>query len=243
MGKFFDLDSPIMRGLSRMGDLIILNLLVLACCVPVITIGPAFAAMHYVVLKMVRGQEGYVVQGFFKSFKQNFKQGILLWLVEFVLFLILLSDFLIFRFTGTDFPQPFKILLIAITVVFYLVSLYLFPLQARFENKVRHTIKNAFLMAILNLPRTIVMGIICLLPIGLILLSASAVPLLIMFCFSLPALGCAYMYSGVFMRFEPEPEEIRSDLEFSIPVEEEPVEEAEAEVEEAETEESPEEIG
>lgn len=52
--KIFDAESPLMSGLSRITDLILLNLVVLACCLPVITIGAAMTGMHYVLLKMVR---------------------------------------------------------------------------------------------------------------------------------------------------------------------------------------------
>ena len=47
MGKFFDMDSPFMQFLNRVGDLMILNIIIVLCCIPVITIGPAYTAMHY----------------------------------------------------------------------------------------------------------------------------------------------------------------------------------------------------
>ena len=54
--------SPFM---SRVADLIILNLLCIVCCIPVVTIAPSIAAMFYVTLKMVRNEESYIVRGFF----------------------------------------------------------------------------------------------------------------------------------------------------------------------------------
>ena len=45
MSTIFNLDSPIMRALSRMADLLILNLLTLLCCIPVVTAGAALTAM------------------------------------------------------------------------------------------------------------------------------------------------------------------------------------------------------
>ena len=53
MSKIFDLDSPFMRVLNRVADLMILNLVTLICCLPVVTIGASLTAMHYVLLKMV----------------------------------------------------------------------------------------------------------------------------------------------------------------------------------------------
>ena len=41
-----------MRALGVVWDLIVLNLLFLVCCIPVVTIGPAITALHYVTTKM-----------------------------------------------------------------------------------------------------------------------------------------------------------------------------------------------
>ena len=75
MGRFFNLDSPVMVALTKMADLIIVNLLAFFCCLPIITVGASMTALHYVVLKIVRDEECYIVKGFFKSFKDNFKQA------------------------------------------------------------------------------------------------------------------------------------------------------------------------
>ena len=106
MGRFFDLESPIMRTLNRVADLMILNLLMIVCCIPVITVGASVTAMHYVILKMVRGEEGYLVKGFFKSFAANFKQATLIWLLMMVVIAVYVGDALIFSFSGMVFPMP-----------------------------------------------------------------------------------------------------------------------------------------
>ena len=69
--RIFNADSPLMEGLSKITDLVILNLVVLVCCLPVITAGAALTGMHYVLLKMVRNEEGYIVRSYFKSFRSE----------------------------------------------------------------------------------------------------------------------------------------------------------------------------
>lgn len=64
MGKFFDIDSPLMQFLNKVADLMLLNLLTLICCIPLITAGAALTAAHYVVLKMRRNEEGYIAKDF-----------------------------------------------------------------------------------------------------------------------------------------------------------------------------------
>ena len=60
-----------MEGLSRISDLVILNMVTLVCCIPVITIGAAMTGMHYVLLKMARNEEGYIVRSYFKKLESN----------------------------------------------------------------------------------------------------------------------------------------------------------------------------
>ena len=79
--KAFDLDGPIMRVLSKISDLLILNIITIICCIPIITAGAAFTAMHYCCLKLVRGKETSMTQDFFHSFKDNFKQSTIIWLI------------------------------------------------------------------------------------------------------------------------------------------------------------------
>ena len=74
--KIFDLDNPLMRGLSRATDIVALNVLFLLCCVPVVTIGASAAALYSMTLKMVRNEEPSIWKGFFKAFREDLKQGI-----------------------------------------------------------------------------------------------------------------------------------------------------------------------
>ena len=77
--NFFD--SGIFRFLSATADLIVLNLLFIFCSLPILTIGPALTAMHYVTLRMVRNEESHIVKDFFRSFRQNISQGIIIHII------------------------------------------------------------------------------------------------------------------------------------------------------------------
>ena len=71
--NFFNLDSPFMRFLTKMADLIILNILYMICCIPIVTIGAASTALYTVSMKAVKNEESYIIRGYFKAFKENFK--------------------------------------------------------------------------------------------------------------------------------------------------------------------------
>ena len=215
MGKLFDLDSPVMRFLNRLADLLILNFLMIACCIPVITIGAAHTAMHYVLLKMVRGEEGYLIRGFFKSFKTNFKQATVLWLIMLLVVLVYIGDALIFHYSLLQFPKA-----LVIAILLLMTAVYVFPLQARFENSIKNTLKNAMILAFANLPKTILMLVFYALPLVIGYFWAYSLIFVIMFGITVPAYGAAWLYSGIFKKFEPEEEEV-SDLDFSINVDQE----------------------
>ena len=78
----FDINGKFFKTLTKAGDFIILTLLAMVCSIPVITIGASLTAVFYAALKMARDEEGYVWKEFFKSFKQNLKQSILIELIR-----------------------------------------------------------------------------------------------------------------------------------------------------------------
>ncbi len=218
MSRFFDMDNPVMRFLNRMADMMILNLLMIACCIPVVTTGAAFTAMHYVLLKIVRDEEGYLVRGFFKSFRENFKQATLIWLLMLLIAAVFVGDSLIINYSGLEFPRALIVAMVAVAMVLLMISVYIFPLQARFENSVRNTLKNAMLLSFANLPRTVLMLLCYAMPLVIVYFSTYALLFLFLFGISVPAYGAAFIYSGIFKKLEPEPEEITSDMEFSVKI-------------------------
>ncbi len=221
MGRFFDMDSPVMRFLNRVGDLMILNLLMIVCCIPIITAGAAFTALHYVLLKIVRGEEGYLVRGFFKSFRSNFRQATLIWLLMLLVVAVYVGDTWIFNYSGLVFPKALIIAVVAVAILLLMAAVYVFPLLARFENSVKNTLKNAMLLTFANLPKTILMMACYILPFVLGYFSTYALLFVIMFGISAPAYAAAWIYSGIFKKLEPEAEKIASDLEFSLKMDEE----------------------
>ena len=211
MGKLFDLDSPVMRALSRVADMMILNLLTLLLCSPVITAGSALSAMFYVELKWARKEEGYTVRPFFQQFKANFKQATGEWLIMLVLVVVLALDLLMFRQVPDLFPKVIRYLVIGVTIILYLLLQWVFPLQSHFVNNVKTTFKNSALMAIANFPRTLGIGGIWLASAALTVLSVLVVPqifpLMALFGFVVPGYVTCKLVSKPFSRFEPKKEE------------------------------------
>ena len=97
----FDPEGPLMEKLSIVADLLFLNLIVFLCCIPVITAGAAMTGMHYVLIKMIRREESYVLTDFFYSFRKNFRQATVIWCL-YLLFAAVLALDLYLRIDGKD---------------------------------------------------------------------------------------------------------------------------------------------
>lgn len=200
--KFLDIDSPFMQVMGKVADLMILNLLTIVCCIPVITAGAAFTAMHYQVLKIVRNEECYVAKGYFKAFRENFVQSTVIWLIMLLIALVLAGDFYVMYSSGAEFHMIFKAIMGAISIFAVFTLLYVFPIQAKFANTVFRTIKNALAMSILLAPKSVLMLILYLIPIALAGFFPSIFPLIMLFGMTLPAFLSAKMYNKFFLKLE-----------------------------------------
>ncbi len=220
MGRMFNLDSPLMNGLGKMADLIWLNILTFICCIPIITIGASMTALNYVTLKIVRNEESYITKAYFKSFKQNFRQATIIWLIMLAAVVVIIGDILVFNYSSIAFPSWIKVALIAIGLLAVFATMHVFPVLARFENTVANTFKNSFYMGILSLPKTIIMMVCWLIPAFISLYFFQAFPVVIAFGISGPVFLSALLYNKTFKRFEPE-EEIAGDEEWTVSPEEE----------------------
>ncbi len=207
MGKLFNLDSPVMSFLGKVADLMILNIIAFIACIPIITVGASMTAMHYVLLKMARKEDGYIFRSFMKSFKENFKQATICWLIILLFIVIFVGDIFIINRSGLEFAEWMRIALIVVGVLASMAIIYIFPILARFENTIKGTLKNAMIMAILSLPKTILMLVVYCLPVALMYLSTNMIPIVFLFGISGPAYLCAMIYSTIFKKFEPEKEE------------------------------------
>ena len=160
MGKFFNLDSPLMVFLGQMADLVILNILTIVCCIPVVTIGAAMTALYDAVGKLQR-EEGNLYSGFFRAFRSNFRQATALWLLFLLVGGLLLFGMYFYSAAGI---QVLLLLSVMLFVLWAAAIAWVFPLQSRFDNRIPATLRNAFVFAIACLPRSVAMVVLNLLP-------------------------------------------------------------------------------
>ena len=209
MGNLFSMDNKFFVFMGRVADLIIVNVLCLICCIPIITIGPSLTALHYVTLKMVRNEEAYIVKSFFKSFKENFKQGVIINLIMLVVGVMLVLDMNIVRNIQGTLYQVLFCLFLAFAILYSLVFLYIYPVLSKFYNTIKVTFLNALLMAIRHLPYTILMLAVTALPIGIFFipsfqLQSTVIMLFILMGPALVAFINGHFFVKIFDNYIPE---------------------------------------
>ena len=166
MNNLFSLENPLMRFLARVFDMIVSNALFLICCVPVVTAGAAIAALNKVTQGIVLDRDFGTIRLFFRAFRENFKQATAAFLVLLLIFLSLACNTLLVMIylTGT-LAVVLKGVLFVLAVLVLAVAVYLFPLMTRYDNALREHVKNAMILAVAKLPRTVVMVLVTSLPV------------------------------------------------------------------------------
>ena len=224
MNGLFNLDSPIMRFLSKVCDLMILNVMCIICCLPIVTAGASITALYTITMKMVRGEESYIFKGFLKAFKENFKQSTIIWLIMAVLGIFVFVDYQAASFLPENMSNIFRVLIGALIIFYLMILSYIFPYTARFENNIKNIFKNSLLIAILNLPWTI---LVIALPIALGFLTFLTTTTLVygsmlwmLLGFSVVAYIESMIFRRVFAKYEPASEEDNTDPDqYTVPEE------------------------
>ena len=78
----FQHDNPLIQAMSRIANMMIVSFFWLVCCLPVVTILPATAALFHTTTKVIRGTGNGVMRDFFASFRDSLKKGVLLSLLS-----------------------------------------------------------------------------------------------------------------------------------------------------------------
>lgn len=207
----FSFNGPLWRGLTFIGDVVVMHFLWLLCCLPVFTIGASTTALYYAAMKRIRTDEGSVSSNFFRSFKQNFRQSTIYWLLILVAGVVLYFDL---NFTTTYDSALAKVLLVGcvlLTVLLWMTLLYLFPVQAKFESSLLGNLRNAFLLSVRHLPYTLLLTVIWAMVWLLLAIFPPFTGLLIICGGGLLACFTAPIYIQIFRKYIPD--ELERDLE------------------------------
>ena len=163
MKSIFHPDSPVIRFLTTLCNLILLNLLWLLTSLPILTIGAANTALNAVLFQYLDQGSDAVFIPYFKAFASNFKKSTLVWIPMLLIGGILVLDAL--YITGNEVSGLLWIPFGLVLLVLLAVGTFVFGLLARFENSLRDTLRNSVLLFLLNLLPAISMLLVQAIPV------------------------------------------------------------------------------
>ena len=146
MRSIFHPDGKLMRWGTRLSQLMALDLLMLVFCVPIITIGPSVAAMHYVLLRMYRKEDQGILRMFWKSFKENLIQGIGLTVIYLFFYASLIYSYYLLYIGTLEKSFLLSFALVVVTVIVLTSSSWAFIFLSRYQDTNVRTLKNAITM-------------------------------------------------------------------------------------------------
>ena len=191
-----------MQFLSRLVDLAVLNLMTIACMIPVVTAGAAITAMNNVLIHIVRKDETYVWKMFLTSFRQNLKQGVGLGLLFTAIFAFAGLELVMLHSVDAKAATLFMIIITVISLCVVAIGIYTFALLSRFENTMRGTLVNAVSLALGYIPRTLGMLLILAAWAALLWLLQGIFLLVLLYGLTIPGYLCTRIYDPIFRSLE-----------------------------------------
>ena len=151
--RFLSYDSKFGQLFLKLSYGCCLNVLWLICCLPIVTIGASTTALYYTSFKIAKDEGSFITTMFFRSFKQNFRQATVIWLIMLGAGLLLGADgVLLYRLRAASSGSMAILwtlllaIIIAGMVLYAIVLVYVFPLLSIASNTTANTFKNAFLI-------------------------------------------------------------------------------------------------
>ena len=169
-------DNVVHVFLNKLGDIVIANLLFILCCIPVITIGPSLTALYHCMMRTVKGNNNGTTKTFFRAFKENFKQSLIIWLRILAAGTMIHIPY-ICSYTLRSAAHMLFYPSVGVLTLLIIFTLYIFPVIATFANTLGALCRNAFLLAFMHFPTTIAIAVITIFPLYMTYLDAKLQPL------------------------------------------------------------------
>jgi len=201
------LKNGLVLFLTVVGDLMSLNLLWLACSLPIITIGPSTCALYDCLLHLANEESFPVLKTFFKSFKANFKQSLIVGALSIFVLVTLYADVNYILAIEGNLQKLFIVIAILVLAMLLIIATYGYALIAKYNNTLKGHIINAFKLAFVNPLQTIIMWFVLLIPVFLFLFVQPIILIyigwfFILFLVSLPVYLCCRILVLIFKKFD-----------------------------------------
>lgn len=189
MAGLFSSENPFFRFINKTFSFIQLSALWVVFSIPLITMGAATSALYYTANKNLKNNRDYIWTAFWGSFKKNFKQSTIVWLVILIIAAIFAVDgriLYVFAEAGNSFGNAYVIfwVLFGLEMIF---ALWILIYISRIHDKTKTILKNCSALFFFHFSTTLIMTF-------LLLLGAFLVWFLPVFMFIVPS-GIAYLLS------------------------------------------------
>lgn len=208
MGNIFRPDSPLMRFMMLITNLIALNILWLLGCIPVVTAGASTVAMHSVLLGYINGKDDAVLKPFFRAFKENFRIVTPLWLLNLLIGAVMAAEIF---YLSVGAQLWLKIIFGVLLFVYAAATSYLYPLLARYQTSGKSAVFNSFALSMRHVLSSVCVVTLNALPILLMVgfteIFWKSVLVWTLIGFSLIAYLNLKILLPIFKKYDPAPEE------------------------------------
>lgn len=206
MSRLFNPANPVMQFIGKIGYSIFLNIIWFICCIPIVTIGASTTALFHCTERLVHDQYDGIIYEFFHSFKRNFKQATIIWLILLAGGIVLGTDaYVLWRMHSENvFWTMISAVFIIAAAGYAIIIMYVFPLLAHFDNTTFAMFKNSIMIGMRFLLCTVLMALIYF---GMGWLAINVFTPLIFLGMGSIALLCSYLLTNVFAQCETPMEE------------------------------------
>ena len=168
MDTLFSADSVLMRGLTRLADVMILNMLFIVTALPLVTLGASLTALNFTAMRIGTGACNSVTGDYFRSFRKNFRQATWLALALAALAGVLAAWYVVLTTSALGADAELVLLAIWYILAFSLATtaLFAFPYLASFEGRTRDVLRNGLLLSWRHLPTALATLAMIILSIG-----------------------------------------------------------------------------
>lgn len=200
--SFLNYDSPFMEECRKAVNFVLLGLLWMLASIPLFTFGAATTAMYYTAEKVVRTDNGKLWKTFWSSFRTEFKQSTLVWLIGTVVTIMLAANGLLLikgRLPGIVFA-----LMVATELLGVGWMQLWYGYLSKFQDKTAVMLGNTFRIALVNIPKLIVMILILALSLAVVAISFFFAPPVILLVPGIYAALTGIMHRKIYKPYLPE---------------------------------------
>ena len=159
---FFSADNPFFVPFGKLVDVVCLSLLWVVCSLPIVTVGPATAALYDSTARCLRGGQGGPYARFLRTFRESLQAGVPAGLLAAAAAwgIYRLHRFLYLRALGRGlwYAGYFFFWVVALVVIGALG--YLLPALSRFDLSLGRLLGNCWKLSMIHLPSTAALGVL-----------------------------------------------------------------------------------